>query len=298
MIILSILALAIIVLRLRTYDEPPEPDLCCYMIIGHTMVRGGSIYDDAYDIRPPGSFVIYALAELVAGYGQAQLFLLNVGAAIATLLGVYVAGATRGRMAGLWAAMFWVLLCGAPSLQANQPNGEVFINSLVVWSLALLLRGFGSSRGTASAVVVGVLFAIGTLIKQIVIIDALLLSCPHVVFATGLPGRRRGAIRDVAIIALVGAISWVLVIGYFSATGRHEIFWINTFKNAVAYAGNPLFNLYRYVREGRFLPPTLWFAIPIMALILLGLIRDRHTAAVRPWVFTWRPSCRSRSRSP
>jgi hypothetical protein len=104
-----------------------------------------------------------------------------------------------------------------------------------------------------------------------------------VAFATGLPGGRRRAIRDVAIMGLVGAISWVLAIGYFSATGRHQVFWINTFRNAVAYAGNPLFNFYRYVREGRVLPPTLWFAIPIMVLIVLGLIRDRRGLFVRHW---------------
>jgi hypothetical protein len=84
-------------------------------------------------------------------------------------------------------------------------------------------------------------------------------------------------------MAAVGAACWAMLFGYFAATGRFEISWVSTFGISRAYAGNPLFNLYRYVREVKFLPGFLWFAIPIGALILLGALRDRRALWERQW---------------
>src|SRR5512135_1882766 len=136
-IVLGSLAVAIALLRLRTYDEPFEPDLTIYLLVSKTINSGGQLYSDAYEQKPPGLYLLYALAERVAGYGAPQIYLLNVAAAVFTLAGVYAAGAARGRASGLWAAAFWALLCGAPTLQANQPNSEVFINACVTWALVL-----------------------------------------------------------------------------------------------------------------------------------------------------------------
>ncbi len=283
-VVLVVLIGAIAALRLRTFDEPLERDLITYMLVGHAMNRGGQAYVDAWEIKPPGIYGVYALAEWAVGFGERQVYLLNVVAAALTLVGVYAAGSARGRAAGLWAAAFWALLCGAPGLQANQPNTEVFINAAVVGALALLLRaGDHAGAGVGRALAVGALFAVGTTFKQIVIIDALLLSCAHLAFAAGLPGGRRRALRDVAIFGAVGAACWSTLIGYFAATGRQEIFWVTNFSNARAYAGNPLFNIFRYVREGKILPDFLRFAAPVAGLVVLGLIRDRRSLKGRSW---------------
>ena len=282
-LVLLTLSAVIIILRLRTFSEPFERDLITYMMVGHAMNQGGQAYVDGWEIKPPAIYAVYALAEWAVGYGELQVYLLNVVSAVITLIGVYMAGATFGRNAGLGAALFWVLLCGAPSLKANQPNTEVFINGCVVWALALLLRASGSSGGAIRAVAVGLLFAVGTTFKQIVIVDAMLLSCAHVAFANNLQGGRRRAIRDVLIIASVGAICWLTLIGYFSATGRFDIFYVTNFSNARAYAGNPLLNFYRYVRETRFFPKFLWFSAPVAGLVLLGALRDRRALMERPW---------------
>ena len=282
-LVLLLLASTIAALRLRTFSEPFERDIITYMLLGHTINQGGQIFKDAWEMKPPGIFLIYAWAERAVGFGESQVYLLSVVAAVATLVGVYVAGATRGRNAGLWAAAFWAVLWGVPSVQANQPNTEVFINACVVGALALLLGAGGSSRGVTRAFAIGMLFAFGTFIKQIVIIDTVLLSGVHVAVASGLPGGRRRALRDVAIIGAVGAVFWFLIVGYFAATGRFEIFWVTNSSNAQAYAGNPLFNLFRYVREAKFFPQFLWFSAPIGVLVLLGAIRDRRAIGGRHW---------------
>ncbi len=267
---LLLLAALIAAARLWTFHEPLERDIITYMLIGHAVNQGGQVYVDGWDLKPPGVYAAYALAEQAAGFGERQVYFLNVAAAILTLLGVYAAGAVRGQGCGLWAATFWALICGAPRLEANQPNTEVLINACVVWALALLLRGGGWWRGLAA----GALFALGTTFKQTVILDAMLLSCAHVAWAKGLPGGRRRALVDVALIAAVGAVCWFGLIGYYAATGRFEIFYLTLFRTGPAYAGNPLFNLYRYFREARFFPQILWFTAPLGGLILLGALRD------------------------
>jgi hypothetical protein len=277
------LVIVIAVVRLRTYDEPFERDLITYMLTAHSINHGGRLYVDTWGFRAPGSYLVYALAERLAGFGESEVYLLNVGAAVITLVGVYLAGAARGKAAGLWAAVFWVLLCGAPTVQANQPNMEVFLNACVVWALALLLRGDWVSRGPALAFGVGTLFAMATVIKQVAIVDPILLCCCHVAFAPGGRSGRLRAFRDVAIMAGIGAMTWAMLIAYFAATGRFEEFRLAVFSSSLNYSGNPLFNLYRYFRELRFLPKFLWFAAPVGALVLLGAARDRRALWGRQW---------------
>ncbi len=168
------------------------------------------------------------------------------------------------------------MLSGAPSLQANQPNTEVFLNALGIAALSILLRGFKNSHSVLPAIGVGVCWALGSTIKQLVVVDAFLLSCAHMLYRAELPGGFRRAARDVLICALVGALVWAAVFAWFAATGRLEIFWTVLVKIPRGYSSQPLFTLYRYFREGRFLPSFLWFAIPVALLVLLGAFGDRH----------------------
>ena len=150
-IVLGLLGLTIAGVRLRTFHEPLERDLVTYLLIGHAMNQGGRLYVDAWDIKPPGVYELYAWTEAAVGFGELQLYVLGVLTALVSLIGAYVAGSKLGRSAGLWSALFWTLLCSASGLQANQPNGEVFINACVIWALALLLHADRPSGGIARA---------------------------------------------------------------------------------------------------------------------------------------------------
>src|SRR5438270_6683935 len=96
----------IFLLRLHTYDEPLERDLTTYAVIAHEMLNGKNLYSDLWDHKPPAIHVTYAAAELIAGYGRNSIFLMNVAAAMATLMACYFAGSARwrGALAGRVAA--------------------------------------------------------------------------------------------------------------------------------------------------------------------------------------------------
>ena len=89
---LGALAGLIAVLRLHTYDEPLNVDITGYAVTSHEMLSGRHLYSEAWDHKPPAIYVTFALAERLWGYGNAEIYGLNVTAAIITLIGVYAAG--------------------------------------------------------------------------------------------------------------------------------------------------------------------------------------------------------------
>src|SRR5207237_10441068 len=101
-------------LRLHTYDEPLERDLTTYAVIAHEMLNGKNLYSDLWDHKPPAIHVTYAAAEWIAGYGRGSIFLMNVAAAMATLVACYFAGSSAGGgwVAGCLAAAFWAFSSG------------------------------------------------------------------------------------------------------------------------------------------------------------------------------------------
>jgi 4-amino-4-deoxy-L-arabinose transferase-like glycosyltransferase len=117
-------------LRLHTYSEPLERDETIYAVIAHEMLDGRALYSDLWDHKPPAIYVTYAAAELIPGYGRDSIFLLNVAAAVATLLACYFAGSAAGdgRIGGVIAAGLWALASGDLAPQANQPNTRVFLS--------------------------------------------------------------------------------------------------------------------------------------------------------------------------
>src|SRR5438477_962680 len=96
----------IVALRAHTYDEPLERDITTYAVIAHEMLNGKNLYSDLWDHKPPAIHATYAAAEWITGYGRNSIFLMNVVAAMATLVACYFAGAAGGRgpVAGLVAS--------------------------------------------------------------------------------------------------------------------------------------------------------------------------------------------------
>ena len=211
-------------LRLHTYDEPLERDLTTYAVIAHEMLNGKSLYSDLWDHKPPAIHLTYAAAELIAGYGRDSIFLMNVVAAVATLVACYFAGAVGGRgpLGGLVAATLWAVASGDMAIEGNQPNTEVFLNALLTAAFAILARSESKNLGMRAALLVGLLFAAASFYKQIVVIQAALLAVAYLALSS--VGTRKKALGELAVIAAIGATAWALVFGYFYARGHGEAF--------------------------------------------------------------------------
>jgi hypothetical protein len=281
---LAVLAALIAVARLHTYHEPLERDITGAAVLGHELLAGRALYTDMWDHKPPALSVTHALAIAVAGYGPGAIYLLNVAAALMTLIGVYAAASASGGLpAGLWGAALWTFVCGDLWLQANQPNTEAFINACLIWAFALLVR-VSSPPTVARLLVVGALFALGSLYKPVVVAPAAMLVLAHLATPPAGESRRR-ALVDVGLLASVGAVTWLGTFAYFAAVGRFSDFYQAVFVYNRFYSGSALQNLSAALGPGALVPGILAIAAPLAVLTLAGGIRAAAVGPGRPWLY-------------
>jgi 4-amino-4-deoxy-L-arabinose transferase-like glycosyltransferase len=275
--------------RWHTYDEPFERDITTYAVIAHEMLQGRPLYSDMWDLKPPAVFVTYVVGEVLAGYGAASIYLLGVSAAIFTLLGIYRAGAIYGgRRCGLSAALLWTIVCSDLYLLANQPNSEVFINACLVWGFAGFLRLQTKNLDGWRVAMLGVLFAIASLYKQVTLAVFVMLALTHILCAnkkTLEANLQRIAISQVLTLLLLIAAAWSGVIEYFALTNRGEVLYQTLVVIGGMYAGSISQNLLNGLAHVNLWPWQLYFATPLVLLSLTGLfIASREVKTRRFWL--------------
>jgi hypothetical protein len=275
-------------MRWHTYDEPFERDLNIYAVIGHELLEGRDLYADLYDQKPPAPYLTYAAAELLVGYGPQQMFALGVGAAIATLVGIYwtILGITRDPTLGLWAAAFWTLLCSDMLLQANQPNTEVFINVAMVWAFGFWATAERPGVDVRRALAVGALFAWASFYKHVMIVPAGVLALAHVALPPA--GRtRREAVVEVAIAAGVGAAAWLASFAWFAAAGQLDLYYQTMFSYSAEYTeryGGMPANLINSLMPFLLVPEWLRFSLILMIPAAVAMIAGLRRPPQRLWL--------------
>jgi 4-amino-4-deoxy-L-arabinose transferase-like glycosyltransferase len=268
-------------MRLHTYDEPLERDLTTYAVIAHEILQGKSLYSDLFDHKPPAIYVTYALGELIAGYGRDAIFLMNICATIVTMIACYFAGsAGGGKLGGLVSAAVWALASGDLYLEGNQPNTEAFMNALLAAGFCVFARSETGALGWPRATMGGVIFAIASLYKHVVVAQPFLLALSWLLLARR--ETRRNATVDVAIIALIGGMVWALVVGYFVIRSR-----LGAFIDAVVtynrwYCSKFHFNQLWSWPVVSF--DTLALPLTLAALLLCGLVLGVAFGPRRLWL--------------
>lgn len=74
------LVIALSALLVSTFDH--GRDQAIYALVGREMLGGGMPYADAFDFKPPGVFVVYALARALFGADQTSIRILEVAAMV------------------------------------------------------------------------------------------------------------------------------------------------------------------------------------------------------------------------
>jgi len=231
--------------RVYTRGEPLERDIATYAVIAHEMLCGQRLYTDVWDQKPPAIYMVYAAAELIAGYGPGSVLLLNIAASLITLAGVYRTAtlAQMGRVSGLLAAGLWSIVSLNLPLQANQPNSEVFINACMIWVFVIFLGAEEQPIGYSKALWVGALAAAATLFKHTIFLPFATLSIVYVIGTAQAKQLRAKRFVSVFVAFCVIVFCWLTVGGYFAAGGRFRDFYDAVFRYNISYAGNPLKSL-------------------------------------------------------
>jgi len=272
---LVVTVLGLLLPRIYSLHEPVEMDQATYASMGDELLHGESLYTDVWDNKPPGVYVTFAAAQLLAGPGPLSVWWL--GLVVATLTGLSLYLAARALTGSSWAAAagvtLWASVSGLPTIEANQPNAEVFLNLF----LPVVLAGYveatrpGPRKGLAPAC--GLALFLATFYKPIAVFAGgaagLALLIP--VHASSL----RERLRFLASAALVCALGWILVFGYFASSGRLDAAWdamvtFNASYNAEKF-GTTLENIWNGLGVQGLFPPRIAPLYVLLAFAFTGI---------------------------
>jgi len=267
--VLVVCILFIAGVRGLTYHEPVRGDQAVWAVIGHELLQGRRLYADLWDHKPPAIHATFALAELVAGFGPQQIYLLHIAALTITLIGLYRAGTLLGGpRAGLCAALVWAIGSIFPHWEGFQPNTEAFLNALLVWSFYFVCR-LNSAPRWSLAWAFGAAIGIATLYKQVVIAPAALLGLAYV-FGSGREMRDRWlALGHMLVAAGVSMAVWAGCVAWFWSQGNFADFHDAVFVYNRHYAGSMVRNLLQ-ARHFGCKSYLLAVAIPCLLVPLAG----------------------------
>ena len=179
-------------MRLGFLQEPQMGvDSAAYMAIGDILNRGGRLYADVWDQKPPGLYLFYQLimdlwptarAAIVASLAAMGLNVLLLFGLTRKLLGPW-AGLSAGWLLAVFTAVFW----------ASAPNAEVFLLTLQLAALWLWLREPGTVPSGGRILLGGAALGVAFMVKYVVLLPAVGLAA-WLVWAGGRdsrPGARR-----------------------------------------------------------------------------------------------------------
>ncbi|MBI3939992.1 MAG: glycosyltransferase family 39 protein [Acidobacteria bacterium] len=238
---IGVCALALL-LRYPAADIPLERDEGEYAYIGSRWLLGEVPYQESFDQKPPGVFLVYGLMMRLIGTSPAAIHWGTQIYSLATLAVLFCLGRRLFSFhAGIAAAAFCAAMMADPSVLGNAANTEVFMILPMAASLlaAVRCKELGS---VVHGLIAGILGAAAILFKQVALPG--LAFCLLIVLLS--PGKR----WRLGASLLLGALGVVLaVFGYFLAVGAWKGFYDCTMGHNLSYAAS--LPLWQY-------PSTFW----------------------------------------
>src|SRR2546428_640656 len=236
--LLGLIVLGAAALRLRLLDVPLDRDEGEYGYFAQLLLQGVPPYAQAYNLKLPGIYGVYA--AILAAFGQSpaaiHLGLLVVNAATTVLVLCVAAHLYNSTVAGSAAAVFAALSLG-PRLYGIAAYAEHFVLLPALAGTLVLLRALESSRPRAF-LASGALFGLAVLVKQSGAAFGLF-GVVYTLLSGVSPGahgdRRRRFLPAGAVVA--GALApLALVCAVLAGAGVFDRFWVWTVTYALHYA--------------------------------------------------------------
>jgi hypothetical protein len=242
-----------------------SPDEAIHLQGARTLLRGGALYRDFVDIKPPLVHVFYALAQL-AHRGMLSVHLatvLLVVPLIALAASAFFQHDRRGLLAGL---AFLLYSAGFAPGDMHAANCELLFMVPASWAIAVVGARPTAVR-PARLLAAGLLLGLAALFKQQAI------ACLPPVMLIAVLGRRWRASSLLGLVALLlgFALPIAITVLVFATMGLlSEIhYWLWQF--AASYAANPIEPGEVGVRLLRYLLPFLAVTAPLWTACLRSL---------------------------
>lgn len=207
-----------------------------YAVVARTVLDGGMPYRDAFDFKPPGIYLIYALARLVFGSWQhgirviEALGMVGTVAALMHLADRWWKNRHIGLMAGAMAALVHAQLDFWHTAQPETFGGMLTVVAIVV--------GTRRARSPLQYVACGVIFGLAGLLKPPLAGGGAVLAvwAAHRALDTealgwrgALATRWRAAARPLLFVWVGGVLPFVAVVGWFWAKGALDAMYETLF---------------------------------------------------------------------
>lgn len=273
-------------LRLPSLVQPAAADQSLYAYIGLRILEGGTPYVDAWDQKPPGIHLLYALLwwlwpdERVVAAAD-----LVAAAAVCALL--IALGRRLGSASAGWVAACVFALLGNPSMHRLsgvfvRAQCETFIALAITAALVLLTAPV---RRTWHAAAAGVLFGAAVWLKYTAIVFALpLLAALWLVRPAGT--RPAAVLRDALVLTAATTMMGVVGLAWIAAKGALVDFWLATYRYNVGYSSEGYESATHFVRYLATMPfrqarrELLWLAGLIGVVFALPVGRLRTGAVL------------------
>jgi hypothetical protein len=191
-------------------------DEAFFVVIGRDWAQGILPYANRFDVKPPGLFLLYALASPVFGSGVAAIKGLEMSFVAASAFGLWRIGRDHfSRPVGMAAATLYPLY----SLAMSGVNAPValFLSSFEIFAVLVALGMAGAMRAAALN---GLLFGCAFTIKQSAVFQAVAVL---IALLWQAPARRKA--RLFVAFSLAGAVAPFGFAVYFWAQGQIAAFW-------------------------------------------------------------------------
>ena len=292
--LIAILALSAL-LRLASLHAPFDRDEGQYATIAQVILRGGLPYRDAIEIKPPGTFYLYALAIYIFGATIEAVRTFTAVYALLTAVAVYlVSRQIAGSRAALGATLLYGVFSTVPQLQGIS-NTEVFLVLPMIAGVWCFLQAL-DTRKRRYLYGAGLCASLAMLIKPValpvVALEFLLIPC----FGSG-PGRWKQAILDLAAFLAPVVACALATLCYFYLRGGLDdfLYWTvvvpRRYKDAEIFLVPPVSAVVRYLHTALLVPALLgipaafWLALTrrtIPGLLPLLLILAVSLAVTLP----------------
>jgi hypothetical protein len=256
--------------------EVLDHDEACHFIGARVLASGQLLYTQFVDNKPPLLYVLYALAELLAGRGLLGVHLVTV-ALVVPLTALAVSAFHDHSRAGVAAGLALVVY-GAAFLAHDMlaTNAEVLMALPAAWAL-VLLRRVPSGPAVGRGLLAGLLFGTAVLVKPQVGLWAVAGAVAWL-DARRAAGRAWRGTGDVAAMVAGSLVPLAVVYAWFAARGGAAalVYW--TVLNNLSYAENPILPREALERFAAYFLPFLVVTAPLWWGSLAGarLHEDRY----------------------
>lgn len=274
-VILIALALALILLRLPSFEMPLDPDSSANAFFARQMLRGETLYDRFHPAHHlPGIYYTFELAFRLFGDHPISPKLLLLPWALACAWLVYGMGRSLfDEETGVLGAFFFTLASSQRWVTGMTVEMEHFANLPLVANMFILTTLLRKSAPAWQYIWVGVLGAICVLYK-VTFVAPLIVAGLSILTAAWISRHKSGAIKTMILQLTWMGIGFIvplaMVAGYFASLGLWERFLL-LFQLGTRYMGDS------QLMGGANLPrpfgfPLFWLSVNNIALLLFGLM--------------------------